>query len=408
MRKTASCVFFVIKILRYKNLVFSVLASAILPSAMSSESALIAQYIAPHTTSPLAKNLLDDTALLPPLPPNAAYAISTDTIVEHIHTLPSSTPQTYAQKILAANLSDLAAQAAQPLAILLSLTIPKPQAETFIKEFSPPFAQGCKKNNLLWLGGDLTTTPHNICISATIIGRTQKNIDPKRANAQNKDLILATGELGEAALGLKILQETQPRKRTPEQQKAAQRYNSPTARWKEALRIAPYAHAMMDISDGLAADLTKLCSAAQLGADLYLPSIPIASSLLHTLPAEQALALALVGGEDFELLLTAPPETLDILQKKAAPLNKAPPSERLNKNKGIYPIPERRAKKNCLPPLQHTKATTASPRKTANAVAFFPLHQFATCKQACNRSSCSILLSSSSVARRSAGRAPAP
>ncbi len=334
MRKTASCVFFVIKILRYKNLVFSVLASAILPSAMSSESALIAQYIAPHTTSPLAKNLLDDTALLPPLPPNSAYAISTDTIVEHIHTLPSSTPQTYAQKILAANLSDLAAQAAQPLAILLSLTIPKPQAETFIKKFSPPFAQGCKENNLLWLGGDLTTTPHNICISATIIGCTQKNIDPKRANAQNKDLILATGELGEAALGLKILQETQPRKRTPAQQKAAQRYNSPTARWKEALRIAPYAHAMMDISDGLAADLTKLCTAAQLGADLFLPSIPIASTLLHTLPAEQALALALSGGEDFELLLTAPPENFDILQKKAAPLHLTPIGK-LNENKGI-------------------------------------------------------------------------
>ena len=287
---------------------------------MSSESSLIAKYIAPHTTSPLAKKLLDDTATLPPPPPNSAYAISTDTIVEHIHTLPSSTPQTYAHKILAANLSDLAAQAAKPLAIFLSLTIPKRIAENFIKEFSYHFAQGCKQNNLLWLGGDLTTTPHNICISATIIGCSAKNIDPKRANAKNNDIILTTGELGEAALGLKVLQEIPPEQQTSEQQKAAQRYNNPTARWKEALLIAPYVNAIMDISDGLAADLTKLCTAAQLGADLYIPSIPIAQTLLKTLPHKQALSLALSGGEDFELLITAPPENITILRQKTAPL----------------------------------------------------------------------------------------
>ncbi len=289
------------------------------PIVSSSESTLIEQYIAPHISSPLAKNLLDDTALLPHPPPNCSYAISTDTIVEHIHTLPSTSPQAYAQKILAANLSDLAAQAAKPLAILLSLTIPKQKAEPFIKAFSPTFALGCKQNNLLWLGGDLTTTPHNICISATIIGATQKNIDPKRANAKNNDIILITGELGEATLGLKVLQEISPQQRTPAQQKATLRYNKPTARWKEALLIAPYANAMMDISDGLAADLTKLCTAAQLGADLRLPSIPIAKTLMETLPADQALAIAISSGEDFELLVTASPENYDILQKKIAP-----------------------------------------------------------------------------------------
>ena len=294
----------------------------------SSESSLIAKYFAPHTSSSFAKNLLDDTALLPPPPPNCAYAISTDTIVEHIHTLSSTSPQSYAQKILAANLSDLAAQAANPLAILLSLTIPKQKSEPFIQEFSFHFAQGCKQNNLLWLGGDLTTTPHNICISATIIGTTQNKIDPKRTNAKNNDIILVTGELGEAALGLNILQktlaETSPQQRTPAQtharQKAIERYNAPTARWKEALRIAPYVNAVMDISDGLAADLTKLCTAAQLGADLFLPFIPIAPTLCQTLPLQQALALALSSGEDFELLVTAPPENYKILQEKAAPL----------------------------------------------------------------------------------------
>ena len=299
----------------------------------SSEASLIAKYIAPHTTSPFAKSLLDDTALLPPPPPNSLYAISSDAIVEHIHTLPSSTPQTYAQKILAANLSDLAAQAAKPLAILLSLTIPKEKAELFIKEFSPHFAQGCKENNLLWIGGDLTTTPHNICISATIIGTTPTNIDPKRANAKNNDIILATGELGEAALGLKVIREISPHQQNSEQQKAAHRYNKPTARWKEALRIAPFANAIMDISDGLAQDLAKLCSAAQLGADLYIPSIPIAKTLLNTLPHEQALALALSSGEDFELLVAASPEQKKILQEKAAPLPLTVIG-RLNKNKG--------------------------------------------------------------------------
>ena len=300
---------------------------------MSSESTLIEKYLAPHISSPLAKNLRDDTAFLPPPPKNCRYAISTDTIVEHIHTLPSTSPKAYAQKILAANLSDLAAQAASPLAILLSLTIPKQNAEIFIKEFSSPFAQGCKQNNLLWIGGDLTTTPHNICVSATIIGCSQKNIDPKRANAKNNDIIFATGELGEAALGLKVLQETSPQQRSLAQQKAAQRYNAPTARWKEALRIAPYANALMDISDGLAADLTKLCTAAQLGADLCLNAIPIAQTLSETLPAEQALALALSSGEDFELLVTAPSENQHILQKKAAPLLLTPIG-RLNKNNG--------------------------------------------------------------------------
>ncbi len=285
---------------------------------MPSESFLIAQYIAPHVASPFAKNLLDDTAFLPPPPKNCRYAISTDTIVEHIHTLPSSTPQTYANKILAANLSDLAAQAATPLAIFLSLTLPKHDAESFVKEFSLHFAQGCKENNLLWLGGDLTTTPYNICISATIIGTSPNNINLKRANAQINDSILITGELGEAALGLKVLQEI-PTQLSRHQQQAVQRYNNPTARWKEALKIAPFANAIMDISDGLVADLEKLCSAARLGADIHLHAIPIANSLLKTLPQKQALNLALAGGEDFELIVTLPPKFASELVPELAP-----------------------------------------------------------------------------------------
>ena len=106
----------------------------------------------------------------------------------------------------------------------------------------------------------------------------------------------------------------------------------------------------MDISDGLAADLTKLCAAAQLGADLCLNAIPIAKTLSETLSAEQALALALSCGEDFELLVTAPFENQHILQKKAAPLLLTPIG-RLNKNNGKIRYLD--ADKKETPPPQH-------------------------------------------------------
>ena len=134
-----------------------------------SETALISRYFAPYIGE-CGKGLLDDTAFLPRLSATSRYAVSMDTMVEGVHIFSDSSASDWANRLLAANLSDLAAQSARPLGLLLSLSLPCAKAEGFIAEFAPTFAGGCRANEVQWLGGDLTSSGAGICISASIFG----------------------------------------------------------------------------------------------------------------------------------------------------------------------------------------------------------------------------------------------
>ena len=283
-----------------------------------------------------SKGLLDDTAFLPPILPNSRYAVSMDTLVEGVHTFADTKPQAWAYKLLAANLSDMAAQAAKPLGIMLSLSLARATAEGFIKEFAPIFAKGCAENDMEWLGGDLTNSPANTCISATIFGAARKSIDPRRSNAKPGDAILLTGSVGLSALGLRFLrQRIEPSKDgwegcyADKRDQAIERYNRPISRWREALMIGSYVNSMMDLSDGLASDLPKLCAASNLGARVWLAGLLEASCVSMDANAvddyssvnyKDFINIALNGGEDFELLITADIKNIEIIKRLASPL----------------------------------------------------------------------------------------
>ena len=298
------------------------------------------------------------------------YAVSLDTMVEGVHILADSSASDWAHKLLAANLSDLAAQSARPEGLLLSLSLPVTRAQDFIAEFAPAFARGCKANDLRWLGGDLTSSPSGICASVSIFGSVRKGIDPMRANARAGDALLVSGELGLSALGLSALGLSALQLSSDNSSdnssgnssvnssdnivRAISRYRKPVARWRESLRIGSQVRAMMDLSDGLLSDLDKLCAASGLSAEVWLDSLPIVANIDERaicLGGKQGyeqdyeqgyeqqgyeqegyeansdrsslsagLRFALTGGEDFELLISAPAENVDTIRERFSPV----------------------------------------------------------------------------------------
>ena len=295
-----------------------------------------------------AKGLLDDTAFLPAIEPDSRYAVSLDTMVEGVHIFRTSNASDWAHRLLAANLSDMAAQSARPRGLLLSLSLPRERAESFIAEFAPEFARGCRENEVQWLGGDLTssatsslaTSPAGITASATIFGSVAQGIDPRRAHARAGDALLATGELGLSALGLFALKNNSNNSIgnnvNNNIERAILRYKRPITRWRESLKIGTRVRAMMDLSDGLVSDLEKLCAASNLGAEVWLDRLPIIANIDEAaigfsresmgLPIGLAvdglsagLFFALTGGEDFELLISAPLENVASIRASFSP-----------------------------------------------------------------------------------------
>jgi thiamine-monophosphate kinase len=294
------------------------------------EFELIARYFqrqgAPANPA-VALGIGDDCALLqlpPGLPPGTQLAISTDMLVEGQHFFPDVDPEALGHKALAVNLSDLAACGAQPLAFTLALALPDSTAsrEAWIKAFTRGLfaladAQGCTL-----MGGDTTRGPLNICITAfgavpTAQGRSQALL---RSGAKPGDDIWVSGTLGDARLALLALK-AQRGDRTgnaprwlqlpPEVLTLARtRLERPTPRVALGLALRGVASACMDLSDGLVGDLQHILEASRCGARLL---APVLSELLAThrlngmaLTLPERLSLALSGGDDYELLFTAP------------------------------------------------------------------------------------------------------
>jgi thiamine-monophosphate kinase len=290
------------------------------------EFELIARYfqrqVAPVHPA-VALGIGDDCALLQ-APPGTQLAISTDMLVEGQHFFPDVDPESLGHKALAVNLSDLAACGAQPLAFTLALALPDSNAtrEAWIKAFTRGLfaladAQGCTL-----MGGDTTRGPLNICITAfgavpTGQGRSQALL---RSGAKPGDDIWVSGTLGDARLALLALK-AQRGDRTgnaprwlqlpPEVlQLARARLERPTPRVALGLALRGVASACMDLSDGLVGDLQHILEASRCGARLL---APVLSELLAThrlnntaLTPPERLSLALSGGDDYELLFTAP------------------------------------------------------------------------------------------------------
>ena len=270
----------------------------------SGEDSLIARYFKPLATDPGAFDLTDDAAVLKAL--GDAIVVTTDAIVEGVHFLSDDPPDTIARKALRVNLSDLAAKGAAPAGFVLTLAL-RSADDSWLR----PFARGLGEDTGLFgcplLGGDTVSTPGPQMISVTAFGRVPPGKMVHRSGAKPGDRVVVTGTIGDAALGLDILKGGAVAAGlagdVAGREGLIARYRVPQPRNALASAVRDHAHAAMDVSDGLAGDLAKLCAASGVSAVIDARSVPM-SATAATLLARGAVGIEAIvsGGDDYEIL----------------------------------------------------------------------------------------------------------
>lgn len=254
----------------------------------------------------------DDAAVLA-VPQNKQLITAMDTLVSGVHFFADADPADIAYKALAVNLSDLAAMAAEPAWFSLALTLP--QAENnWLTRFAQGLFELAEQYQLQLIGGDTTRGP----LSATIqiFGFADPLQAVRRDGAKIGDLIYVTGELGTAGFALQHMQTGMPKLEVLEQNLVFPHLLRPVPRVKEALILRDYMHAAIDVSDGLAADLTHILNQSGLGATIFVEKLPLSATVVTHSQQELAYSLALTSGDDYELCFTVSPENQNIVEQK--------------------------------------------------------------------------------------------
>jgi thiamine-monophosphate kinase len=273
----------------------------------SDEDSLIARYFKPLAVDPGAFGLGDDAAVLKALGDD--IVVTTDAIVEGVHFLADDPPDSVARKALRVNLSDLAAKGAEPAGFVLTLALRRAD-EAWLAPFARGLGDDARHFGCPLLGGDTVSTPGPLMVSITAFGRVGAGRMVHRSGARPGDRVVVTGTIGDAALGLDILKGGAAAAALSDaaaRDLLVGRYRVPQPRNALAQAVRDHASAAMDVSDGLAGDLAKLCAASGASAVIDAPSIPL-SAPAKSLLARGAVALeALVsGGDDYEILCAIP------------------------------------------------------------------------------------------------------
>ena len=267
----------------------------------------------------VALGIGDDCALLQPSPGHQ-LAISSDMLVEGRHFFPDVHPQALGHKALAVNLSDLAAMGARPLGFTLALALPHAD-DAWLRDFSDGLLALADAHACPLVGGDTTRGPLNICI--TVFGEVLPGAALRRDAARPGDDLYLSGRTGEARLALERLRGTPWALVVAPDGGCRERLERPTPRLALGRALAGLdrwegrAPAAIDLSDGLAGDLGHILRASGVGADIRLADLPIAPSL-RGLPEAQRLECLLHGGDDYELLFTAPPSARNAIATASA------------------------------------------------------------------------------------------
>ncbi|AZQ85479.1 thiamine-phosphate kinase [Colwellia sp. Arc7-635] len=241
----------------------------------------------------------DDCAIVTPSE-RQNIAITTDTLVAGVHFPHETSARAIGHKSIAVNLSDLAAMGAEPSWISLAITMPEID-EDWVKEFCAGVFELCEYYNVQLIGGDTTQGPLSITVTAQGLIPINKHLT--RSGAKAGDWVYVTGEIGDAALALKyIFKEVDV---AAEYRESVQRsLDFPTPRILAGQALRGYASAAIDLSDGIISDLGHICSASKVGANIVLDDLPISNALRDSVDVEDAFEMALVGGDDYELLFT--------------------------------------------------------------------------------------------------------
>lgn len=251
--------------------------------------------------SPDVKCGIGDDAAIVSVPAGMELAIAVDTLVAGVHFPDNTRPEDIGYKSLAVNLSDMAAMGTDPQWITMSLTMPE-NNETWLQSFMSGFASLAKQYSLSLIGGDLTHGP--LSITVQIHGFVPQGKALYRHGAKTGDLIYVSGTLGDAGLALRLL-ENQQIVDKKYHEFLLQRLNRPAPRVELGIALREIANSVIDLSDGLLADLNHIVVASNKSAIVDVDDLPM-SDAVKLQP--DAIDITLTSGDDYELCFTVPPE----------------------------------------------------------------------------------------------------
>ncbi len=252
-------------------------------------------------TDPAARGLLDDTAVIEI--GDQSLILTHDMMSEGVHWLHYADPADVAWKLVASNLSDLAAKGARPLGVLLGFMLGE---DGWDRKFAAGLQAVLSHYNVPLLGGDtVANRGDKRALGLTAIGAATRRPVPSRSGAQVGDLLYVTGTLGDALAGFELVEAG-----FDEMGSLADAYNRPEPRLADGQAVAPFVHAMMDISDGLLLDAERMASASKVGIAIDLAAVPLSPSYVsYRGDALESRMQAASWGDDYQLLFAAPPET---------------------------------------------------------------------------------------------------
>ena len=294
------------------------------------EEAIIQEYLAPLAAGyPGALELKDDCATITPTP-GCDLVVKTDPVASGIHFFADDPPEDIGWKALAVNVSDLAAKAAIPRAYLMALSFPEPPTRGWMAKFASGLAEAQAAFGMHLIGGDTDRRPGPITVSITVFGEVETGRMVRRGAARAGDVLFVTGSLGEAALGLALHADNSLGRAwglgDVEARAAVQKYRRPQPRLALRPALLTHARAAMDLSDGLAKDLGRMCRASGCGACVQIDQVPRGAAAKAAVAHDQGRWNdVLAAGDDYEVLIAVAPDQADAFEAAANSLGLSAP-----------------------------------------------------------------------------------
>jgi thiamine-monophosphate kinase len=259
---------------------------------------------------PGAFGLVDDCALLTP-EPGTELVLKTDPVAEGVHFLPDDAPEDVAWKALAVNVSDLAAKGAKPIGYLMALSFPEAPTSSWMTRFADGLRAAQQRFGCHLIGGDTDRRPGPLSITITVIGSVPQGRMVRRGSTKPGDALFVSGTLGDSVLGLALRKKADLAKAwglsPDEEAHLHRRYLRPEPRLALTNGLRGHASAAMDISDGLAKDLGRMCGASGCAARVRFPDLPLSAAAAKAIAADPKLEARIVaGGDDYEILASVP------------------------------------------------------------------------------------------------------
>ncbi len=266
------------------------------------ERDLIARLLAPLATSATARGLADDAAVFAP-PIGRDLVFTHDILASGVHYLPGDPPSDVAWKLLAVNLSDLAATGARPVGVLLGLGLSAAEDEGWVTAFAGGLARAMDRWSVALWGGDTVSGLAAAVLGLTAVGEVEPGTALSRSGARPGDALWVSGTIGDAGLGLAIAKgEAAPDKFLLD------RFRRPEPRLALGRSLVGVASAAMDVSDGLLIDAERLAAASGVAVTVDLARLPVSASAAARVVRDDAgLGWLASAGDDYELLFTLPP-----------------------------------------------------------------------------------------------------